>query len=168
MARPVIIPTYPDDTAYMQLFNSWGSENNQTYAAFSGWLDGDMDTFMKELDNYINGVNDYISCVYSNWKSQASVVVSRNRVWVEAIGKWIEEVRMLLPDDQKEVALMSWDDWYKNLKQWMQDQENWYNAVDADLSTLSVNVETLLQNILSTLQAWVTAMQNWRNSWPTI
>lgn len=168
MARPVIIPTYPEDTAYMQLFNAWGDENNQTYSAFSGWLDGDMDAFMKELDNYISDVNNYISCVYLNWKSQASVVVGRNRVWVGAVGKWIEEVRMLLPDDQKEVALMSWDDWYRNLKQWMQDQENWYNAVDADLSTLGVNVETLLQNVLATLQAWLAAMQDWRNSWPTI
>ena len=168
MPRPVIIPSYPQDTAYMQLFNDWGRENNKTYKEFSEWLDGPMTKFIEDLRAYIEGVNAYISCCYNNWKSQASVIVSRNRAWVNSIGDWIESVRVLLPDDQKGVALVSWDDWYDNLKQWMTDQENWYNSVDADLNTLSVNVETLLNNILATLQKWLTDMQNWRNSWPTI
>lgn len=168
MARLIIKPSYPEDPAYMQLFRSWGDQNNQVYTAFSTWLDGDFNNFINAIRDYTVKVSEYIDCVHTNWKSQAGTVVSRNKAWVASVGQWLEEIRMLLPDDQKEVALMSWDEWYNELSQWTRNQENWYNSVDSELTTLSKNTETLLNSILSTLQAWMLSMQQWRNSWPTI
>ena len=86
---------------------------------------------------------------------------------MDSIKKWLENIRVKLPDDKKVTELKEWDDWYAALTVWMDAQEQWYAAVYASLTTLASNVESQLVSFASTFAAWHQKMVDWKNSWPT-
>lgn len=166
MARTEIKPLYPDDPEYMKLYNKWGEETETAYQEFSQWCT-DVEKFIQDIRELAAGLSAQVRCNQMSFQKQAGPVIAANRTWVDSINRWIERIRVKLPDDKKVTELKEWDDWYAALKVWMDSQESWYTAVNASLAALAANIESQLLAFSNTLAAWHKKMVDWKNSWPT-
>lgn len=166
MPRTVIKPLYPDDPEYMQLYKKWGQDTEAAYREFDKWC-SDVGTFIADIRKLATGLAAQVRCNQTAFKKQAMPVISTNREWVDSINKWIEKIRVKLPNDKKVTELQEWDDWYAALTVWMDAQEQWYAAVYASLTILAASIESQIMAFSSTLAAWHQKMVDWKNSWPT-